>query len=36
VEWLEEELQEALSAEDYIWAENVKRGIGRIKSEENE
>jgi len=36
LEWLEEELREALSAEDYKWAENVRREIERIKSEENE
>src|SRR5690606_10960372 len=30
LEWLEEELQEALSEENYQWAENVKKEIERI------
>lgn len=34
LEWLEEELQEALSAEDYKWAENIKKEIKRIKDKE--
>lgn len=36
LEWLEDELQEALSEEDYHWAENVRKEIKRIKNEEDE
>lgn len=34
LEWLEEELQEALAAENYQWADNVRKEIERVKSEE--
>lgn len=34
LEWLEKELQEALSEENYQWAENVRKEIERIKNEE--
>lgn len=34
LEWLKEELQEALSEENYQWAENVRKEIKRIKNEE--
>lgn len=35
LEWLEEELQEALSEENYQWAKNVKKEIERVKKEED-
>ena len=34
LEWLEKELREALSEENYQWAENVRKEIERIKKEE--
>lgn len=34
LEWLEEELKEALSEENYQWAENVRKEIERVKKEE--
>ncbi|MFB2119790.1 hypothetical protein [Parapedobacter sp. 2B3] len=34
LEWLEEELQEALAEENYQWAENVRKEIKRIKEED--
>ncbi len=34
LEWLEDELKEALFVENYQWAENVRKEIERIKKEE--
>ena len=34
LEWLAEELQEALSVEDYVWAENIRKEIEKVKQEE--
>lgn len=34
LEWLEKELQEALAAENYQWAENVRKEIERVRNEE--
>lgn len=34
LEWLAEELQEALSVEDYLWAENIRKEIEKVKQEE--
>lgn len=36
LEWLEDELKEALSEENYQWAENVQEEIERIKKEKDE
>lgn len=36
LEWLEKELEEALSEENFQWAENVRKEIDQIKKEEND
>ena len=35
LEWLEKELKEALSEENFEWAENVRKEIKRIENEED-